>query len=233
MRRRSRPFIFVLGGVNGAGKSSVGGHLLTEHGLTWFNPDSYARALMARRPMPLEDANAAAWNFGREQLAEAVAERKNFAFETTLGASTIPNLLIEASATHDVAMWYCGLASVDLHLRRVKARVASGGHDIPEAKIRERWAGSRRNLIRLLPHLARLQVFDNSAEATRGRPVPAPVLLLEMTKARILSPDPADPRQLGAIPDWARPVVEAAIRLQDRSRRRLMSIPAPTPRTQA
>ena len=88
MRRRSRPFIFVLGGVNGAGKSSVGGHLLTEHGLTWFNPDSYARALLATHHVPLEDANAAAWNFGREQLAEAVAERKNFAFETTLGAST-------------------------------------------------------------------------------------------------------------------------------------------------
>lgn len=214
MRRRSRPFIFVLGGVNGAGKSSVGGHLLTEHGLTWFNPDSYARALLARRPMPLEDANAAAWHFGREQLEEASAHRRNFALETTLGASTIPNLLIEASATHDVSMWYCGLASVELHLRRVQARVASGGHDIPEAKIRERWAGSRRNLIRLLPHLARLQVFDNSTEAARGRPIPAPILLLEMTKGKILSPDPADPRQLAVIPDWARPVVEAAIRLQ-------------------
>lgn len=215
MSRRPRPFIFVLAGINGAGKSSVGGHLLAEHGLAWFNPDSYARALLAAQHVPLEDANAAAWHFGRAQLEEAVAERRNFAFETTLGASTIPNLLIEASATHDVAMWYCGLASVDLHLRRVKARVASGGHDIPEAKIRERWAGSRRNLIRLLPHLARLQVFDNSAEVGRGRPIPEPILLLEMTKAKIRSPDPADPRQLAAIPDWARPVVEAAIRLQE------------------
>ena len=76
MSRRPRPFILVLAGVNGAGKSSVGGHLLTEHGLAWFNPDSYARALLARRLMPLEDANAAAWHFGREQLEEAVAERK-------------------------------------------------------------------------------------------------------------------------------------------------------------
>jgi predicted ABC-type ATPase len=215
MGRRSRPFIFVLAGVNGAGKSSVGGHLLTEHGLTWFNPDSYARALMAGRPTALEDANAAAWQFGRTQLAEAIANRRNFAFETTLGANTIPNLLIEASATHDVSMWYCGLVSVELHLRRVKARVAAGGHDIPEARIRERWAGSRRNLIRLLPYLARLQVFDNSVETARGRAIPAPILLLEMTKRRILTPDPASPRQLAAIPDWARPVVEAAIRLQD------------------
>ena len=215
MSRRSRPFIFVLAGVNGAGKSSVGGHLLAEHGLTWFNPDSYARALIARRTMSLEDANSLAWQFGREQLEEAIATRSNFAFETTLGARTIPRLLIEASATHDVTMWYCGLESVELHLRRVQARVASGGHDIPEARIRERWTASRRNLVRLLPHLAHLQVFDNSAEASPGRSVPPPILLLEMSMGKILSPDPTEPNQLAAIPDWAKPVVEAAIRLQE------------------
>lgn len=210
-----RPFVFVLAGVNGAGKSSVGGHLLAEHGLTWFNPDSHARALTARRAMPIEEANAHAWQFGREQLEDAIATRRNFAFETTLGASTIPRLLIEASVTHDVTMWYCGLASVELHIRRVQGRVASGGHDIPEARIRERWIGSRRNLIRLLPHLARLQVFDNSAEAAPGESIRPPILLLEMSKGRILSPDPDDPRQLSGIPDWARPVLEAAIRLHE------------------
>jgi len=215
MSRRSPPFIFVLAGVNGAGKSSVGGHLLAEHGLTWFNPDSYARALIARRTMSLEDANALAWQFGREQLEQAIASRRNFAFETTLGARTIPRLLIEASATHDVTMWYCGLESVELHLRRVQARVASGGHDIPEDRIRERWTASRRNLIRLLPHLASLQVFDNSAESAPGGPIRPPILLLEMSMGNMLSPDPAEPEQLAAIPDWAKPLVEAAIRLQE------------------
>ena len=32
-----RPFIFVLAGVNGAGKSSVGGAMLAEHGLDWLS----------------------------------------------------------------------------------------------------------------------------------------------------------------------------------------------------
>jgi hypothetical protein len=31
---------------------------------------------------------------------------------------------------------------------------------------------------------------------------------------KMLSPDPADPRQLAGIPDWAKPVLEAAMRLQ-------------------
>jgi predicted ABC-type ATPase len=43
---RRRPALFVLAGVNGAGKSSVGGHLLEREGLTWFNPDDFARELV-------------------------------------------------------------------------------------------------------------------------------------------------------------------------------------------
>ena len=57
----SRPFILVLAGVNGAGKSSVGGAILADHGLTWFNPDTYARELMAQLGLVLEDANGRAW----------------------------------------------------------------------------------------------------------------------------------------------------------------------------
>lgn len=217
MDGRRRPFIFVLAGVNGAGKSSVGGNLLAEHNLTWFNPDDYARELLAKLRVTLAEANAAAWQFGREQLEEAITEVRNFAFETTLGANTIPRLLVQASATHDVMMWFCGLTSTQLHIQRVKARLVRGGHDIPEAKIRERWDGSRSNLIRLLPYLTHLQVFDNSAEAALGQPIPAPVLVLEMVNGKMLSPDPADPQQLASIPAWAVPVVEAAIQLQDPS----------------
>lgn len=211
-----RPFIFVLAGVNGAGKSSVGGNALAEHNLTWFNPDRYARESIARVGLTLEEANAAAWHFGREQLEDAIAHGKCLAFETTLGAVTIPRLLEQASATHDVVMWFYGLSSAEQHIQRVKARVASGGHDIPEAKIRERWDGSRRNLIRLLPNLAHLQAFDNSTQVAPGQPIPDPVLVLEMVSGQLVSPDAADPQALAATPEWAMPVVEAAILLCNR-----------------
>jgi predicted ABC-type ATPase len=217
MARRRRPFVFVLAGVNGAGKSSVGGNLLAEHGLTWFNPDAYARELMARLGLAPEAANAAAWQFGRKQLEEAISQHRNFAFETTLGGDTIPGLLVRASATHDVTVWFCGLASVEFHLQRVASRAALGGHDIPEAKIRERWVSSRRNLIALLPHLSHLQVHDNSAEAKLGRPIPEPRLLLEVVDGRLLTPDPGNRRQLAATPAWAVPLVEAAIGRRARS----------------
>lgn len=210
-RRPARPFIFVLAGVNGAGKSSVGGALLAEHGLSWFNPDSYARALVAQLGLDAEEANGRAWQYGREQLEQAIAQHTSFAFETTLGARTIPGLLAQAAATHDVVMIFCGLASPELHLARVRFRVAHGGHDIPEAKIRERWTASRANLIRLLPVLARLQVFDNSAPADADGQIPDPLLVLEMQAGRTLYPRPDDARVLAATPEWARAVVQAAL----------------------
>lgn len=210
----ARPFIFVLAGVNGAGKSSVGGALLAEHGLAWYNPDSYARELVAQLGLEVVDANSRAWEYGRSQLAAAIASGRNYAFETTLGANTIPELLAQASRSHDLVMLFCGLASAEMHLRRVRARVACGGHDIPVAKIRERWISSRMNLIRLMPLLARLQLFDNSAEAAPGEEIPEPVLLLEMVGGRLVFPEADDAAALEATPEWARPIVQAAIEQQ-------------------
>jgi predicted ABC-type ATPase len=212
--KRPRPFIFVLAGVNGAGKSSVGGALLADHGLTWFNPDTYARELMAQLGLDLAEANSRAWEYGRLRLETAIAQGTNYAFETTLGGRTIPDMLLEATHTHDVVMLFCGLSSPEQHIERVRSRVVSGGHDIPESKIRERWVGSRANLIKLMPRLAHLQVFDNSAEALPGEDIPDPVLVLEMVSGHLVFPEPQNAAALTATPEWARPIVQAAIESQ-------------------
>lgn len=207
----ARPFILVLAGVNGSGKSSVGGAMLKAAGLTWFNPDTLSRELVRHGGLALEEANARAWQHGRELLESAIAQRANHAFETTLGARTIPALLADATRTHDVMMIFVGLASPEQHIDRVRLRVAHGGHPIPEEKIRERWISSRENLIGLMPHLARLQVFDNSTDAKPGDEIPAPVLLLEWRQGKVLYPDTSDVAALARMPGWARPLVQAAI----------------------
>jgi len=206
-----RPFLFVLAGVNGAGKSSVGGAILAEHGLTWFNPDSYARELMQQLGLSQEDANGRAWRHGRERLEDAIAQCRNHAFETTLGANTIPLLLAESAQTHQVRVIFVGLTSPEDHIARVKQRVAAGGHDIPEATIRERWKASRLNLIRLMPHLSHLLVFDNSAYVAPGEEIPDPMLVLEMIQGKVVFPDPADAMALAATPQWAKSIVQAAL----------------------
>lgn len=210
MAKRAAPVcIYVLAGTNGAGKSSVGGAAIREKGADYFNPDEATQRIRSANPHISErDANIAAWQEGKRLLEEAIANRLVFAFETTLGGATITALLLRALAEGiEVRMWYVGLATPELHLARVRARVARGGHDIPESKIRERYDRSRANLIRLLPHLTELRVFDNSVEADPGSgAAPTPLLVLHMVNGNI-----AAMCDLGSVPEWAKPIVAAAI----------------------
>lgn len=207
----ARPVLYVLAGVNGAGKSSIGGHLLERAGLTWFNPDTFARELMAASDCDQVSANAHAWAEGMRRFDDALAKGESYAFETTLGGQTVPQKIRAATRTHDVLIWFCGLASPEQHIARVRARVAAGGHNIPEAKIRERYMRAQVNLIELMPHVAHLQVYDNSADAALGGPVPDPVLVLEMAGGQICWPAPNDSDELRATPEWAKALLEAAL----------------------
>ena len=205
--RRRAPTLTVLAGVNGAGKSSVGGEALRHTGALYFNPDEFARQLREQHSLTQEKANAIAWAQGKGKLKEAIAQATDFSFETTLGGKTITDLLMRAvRGGHRLDIWFVGLESVELHLKRVAARVARGGHPIPEADIRKRWIGSHENIIRLIPFVTTLRVFDNSREVA-AREVPKPTLLLSIQEGELAFPGP---EHLAATPEWAKPIVAAA-----------------------
>jgi predicted ABC-type ATPase len=208
----TRPVLYVLAGVNGAGKSSIGGHLLERAGLTWFNPDTFARELKAATGCDQETANATAWQESMRRLGESIAKGSNHAFETTLGGNSVTATILQATKTHDVLIWFCGLSSPELHISRVMARVAAGGHPIPEEKIRERYPLAQMNLIKLMPHAARIKVYDNSAEAATDGTVPDPTLVLEMENGRIIWPAADDLNALRRAPEWTKAILEAALR---------------------
>jgi predicted ABC-type ATPase len=195
----------VLAGVNGAGKSSIGGAIVRASGADYYNPDEAAREIRtAIAGLAQREANGLAWGKGRDLLRRSIDERKDFVFESTLGAHTIPAMLMEAAdAGGAVHAWYVGLDSVERHLARVRARVKAGGHDIPEADIRRRFVSSRENLAWLMAKLASLHIHDNSVE---GDPAtgksPEPRLLLHMEGRRIVGP--AD---LRSTPGWAKALV--------------------------
>ena len=208
---QGRPVLYVLAGVNGAGKSSIGGYLLTQAGLAWYNPDDFARALVTNYGVSQEKANIEAWQEGVRRLRQAMAARRSFAFETTLGGHSIAQYLLQACKTHDVMVWYCGLRDPQLHLDRIKLRVRNGGHDIPEAKVRQRWVSSLRNLIVLMPSLAYLRVYDNSTQFAKGQAIGEPKLLLEMRAAQRIHP--AMLIEAVDAPEWVKPALEAAFEL--------------------
>lgn len=204
------PCIYVLAGTNGAGKSSIGGAMLSQHGVEFFNPDDAARRVRIANPgITQEEANSAAWHEGKRLLRRAIDERCSFAFETTLGGHTITALLERAlSEGIEVRVWYVGLCSPELHVARVQSRVARGGHDIPEERIRDRYDRSRMNLIRLLPAVTELRVYDNSDEADPYAGVaPEPTPILHMARGTIVSSC-----NLRLTPNWAKPILAAAIK---------------------
>ena len=209
----------MLAGCNGAGKSSIGGAALRQSGGEFFNPDEAAQRIAAantarNRSLTQAQINGAAWDEGRRLLQRAIDEHADFAFETTLGGKTMIALLEQAAqAGLSLHLWFAGLTDVELHIDRVRRRVAKGGHNIPAAKIRERFENGRVNLIRLLPHVTELYLYDNSAE---GDPdsgaAPLPRRLLYYNKRRIESPTNLK-TLLEATPVWAKPIVAAAIKL--------------------
>src|SRR5689334_21538658 len=204
------PAILVLAGVNGAGKSSLGGALLRSRGLQFFNPDEAASQIRAVTGCSMGEANSLAWNEGKERLQAAIARRSSHAFESTLGGRTIPALLVQAArAGIDVIIWFVGLRNADQHVGRVRARVAAGGHDIPEELIRRRWDDSRRHLIALMPYVSEIRVFDNSDEGDPS--IPEPRLILHWRRGQIIRPGL---KSLRDTPEWAKPIVAAALKLQ-------------------
>jgi predicted ABC-type ATPase len=200
----------VLAGTNGAGKSSIAGAMLLRQRVEYFNPDEAARRILAANPgISQTQANGAAWHEGKRLLERAIAERLDFAFETTLGGRTITALLERAASRgFEVRIWYVGLNGPELHIARVRARVAKGGHDIPEPRIRERYDASRLNLIRLLPSLSELWVYDNSRDADPDAGVaPEPRLVLHVRHGAVVGP-----RDLALTPEWAKAIVAAVMK---------------------
>ncbi len=211
MAAERRPTIWVIAGPNGGGKTTIIGEMIRESGADYFDPDEATRRLFEVNPgISVAAANAMAWDESRRRLEAAIANRANFAFETTLGGRTIARLLDRAADGMAVKMWYVALDSADRHVARVKARVARGGHDVPEARIRERYDRSRANLARLVPKLAAVKVYDNSVDArVEKRERPRLRLVLDVVEGRIRNRD-----RLAETPEWAKPIVAAALKAE-------------------
>lgn len=161
------PTVVVLGGINGAGKTSSALPIVRNAiGIPCFvNADTIARGLNAFDP---ESEAVRAGRIMLDYLHDLAARRKSFAFETTLAARTYGPWLESLRAVGYVShLFYFWLNSPDLAVSRVAERVRAGGHHIPEGTVRRRYARSIRNSLDLYrPVVTTWQVYDNS----NGRP---------------------------------------------------------------
>lgn len=108
-----------------------------------------------------------------EAIAEHVAKGERFAFETTLSGLTYARMIPRwRQAGYVVKLIFLSLPDADMALARVAARVAQGGHAIPEVTVRRRFTLSIENFRQRYQFLVDTWLlYDNAA-------IP-PVLLAE------------------------------------------------------
>ena len=113
-----QPTVFVLGGVNGAGKTTSSRRLLAEQlaVTTFVNADEIARGLCAFAP---ETVAISAGRILLQRLKELAAERSGFAFETTLAGRTYGLFLKDLRGLgYAIEIHYFWLRSSDLAVDR-------------------------------------------------------------------------------------------------------------------
>ena len=155
--------IVIIAGPNGAGKTTFAREFLPNEASCpiFINADLIAAGLS---PFAPEQAAFKAGRLMLEAIGEHVARGESFAFETTLSGLTYAHMIPRwRQAGYSVKLIFLSLHDVDMALARVAARVAQGGHDVPEVTVRRRFSAG----IRLFRDCYRLLVdswllYDNS-----------------------------------------------------------------------
>jgi predicted ABC-type ATPase len=97
------------------------------------------------------------------KLADMIATKTSFIYETTLSSQQSINLMRDAKAAgFSVGLYYTALDSVERNIERVRQRVEAGGHDIPVDDIRRRYVGSLDKLTAALKLADEALLIDNS-----------------------------------------------------------------------
>ena len=159
------PYLYIIAGCNGAGKTTASYTILPEmlKCKEFVNSDEIAKGLS-----PFNSENiAVAVEAGRimyKRIKELISAGETFALETTLATRSVVKLIREAQkAGYYVTLLYFWLNTPDLAVERVKMRVAAGGHNIEESTIRRRYEAGIHNLFELyIPASDYWMVTDNS-----------------------------------------------------------------------
>ena len=160
--------LYMFAGVNGAGKSTLYSSIAASERpkikrSRRANADEIARENHWDWRDPV--SNLKAMRIEVKNIHSFIANKQSFNMETTLASSkkTYVNILRSAKAqgftTH---LLYVGVDGPELAKERVKARVAKGGHGIPDEVIDRRYTKSIRNLKLLTPLFDSVELYDNT-----------------------------------------------------------------------
>lgn len=95
-----------------------------------------------------------------------LARGASFTFETVMSSVDKIDVLCKAQARgYRTYLYFVATDDPAINVDRVRRRVAGGGHDVPEDKVRSRYERSLANLSRAVKCTNRAYLFDNSGQA--------------------------------------------------------------------
>jgi predicted ABC-type ATPase len=159
------PTLTVIAGPNGSGKSTLTRSVYFEGRDRLLDPDTIARGL---NPLNPAAATIAAGRDVLKRTADYLSRGVSFAVETTLSSRGKADLIRQAkSRGYEIRLVFVGLDSPERCITRVRNRAARGGHFIPDADVRRRYARSAANAAQALRLADVARFYDNSGDEAR------------------------------------------------------------------
>lgn len=156
---------YIVGGPNGAGKTTFVRQFLPNYAnvRNFVNADEIATGLS---PFDYSSMNIKSGRLMLELIKNYKNKGEPFGFETTLAGRKWRSMIRELrNAGYAVFIFFLDIVSVELAVSRIRYRVESGGHDIPEETIRRRYFRSRKNFWYTYKELAdNWYLFNNSSK---------------------------------------------------------------------
>lgn len=146
----------IIGGVNGAGKSSLTGVL---HGIysdlgIVVDTDSITARLGGDKIKGGKKAVGL--------IADCLEKGVNFTQETTLsGKKTLQTIIRAKELDYFIRLYYVGVSTAEESVLRIKNRVRKGGHNIPERDVMRRFENRFEDLKKILPYCDEVHFYDN------------------------------------------------------------------------
>ena len=193
LQRIEAPRFWIVAGPNGSGKSTLYDATDIEgfgRSVWIINPDLLSTRLHQQEGLAPLSANREALNRIWKWLDASIRAHQTVGVETVLSTDKYRKLVEEAKARDfEFRLLYVTLRTADQNVERVKMRVATGGHDVPEDKIRIRRERSYQQLPWFLDRADLALIFDNSG--------PTP-FIVGRKESGVIELDPKAPEEIKA-----------------------------------
>jgi predicted ABC-type ATPase len=133
----TQPQLVIVGGANGAGKTTFARQFAKTQKLPYLGADDIAFQLAP------ENTASVRVTAGREfsrRLSDAIKTQQSLVIESTLSGGSLARTIEKARQQgYQITIVFVFLDSETLCLHRISERVQQGGHDVPEEDVRRRF----------------------------------------------------------------------------------------------